>query len=191
MGMDYHIETDIELDDDGDLTGFPGQLSDFFAQIGGYGHCSEVSQLSSILDIDLSLFQNYDFPENPDSETTWQSVESLISKISELELAIETNSDYHKKIKYRLTGSPRGGAETCDEDFMKMIENMKSADINNVADLATLISKSTSEEVREENCPEDHGYISSNQLVRDVKTLRENLEKLGTKGVKKIKLFYS
>jgi hypothetical protein len=80
------------------LSRFPNGLSFFFEQVGGYGDCAEVSQVSSILNIDLNLFQNIDFPENPESDETWQTIDSVINKFSEFKQAIKQNPGYFEKV---------------------------------------------------------------------------------------------
>ncbi len=58
MGMSYFIVPNSKTSCEG---GFPDGLSFFFEQLEGYYETSEVSQVSEILDIDLSLFQNIDY----------------------------------------------------------------------------------------------------------------------------------
>ena len=55
MGKDYYIFTDKETDCTDD---FPEGLSNFFEQVGGFGDTAEAEQVSRILGIDLSIFQD-------------------------------------------------------------------------------------------------------------------------------------
>jgi hypothetical protein len=101
--MNYFIYADLETEDVYNeeiraLCQFPDGLSFFFEQVGGYDDCAKVSQVSSILNIDLDLFQNIDFPENPDSENTWQAIDIVINKLSEFKQAIMQKPKYFEQV---------------------------------------------------------------------------------------------
>ncbi|HEX8506108.1 MAG TPA: hypothetical protein VF630_12135, partial [Hymenobacter sp.] len=59
--MDYYIipEEETACEDS-----FPDGLSFFFEQVGGYGEAAEVEQVSRILQIDLSVFQETSLNED-------------------------------------------------------------------------------------------------------------------------------
>ena len=103
MSMNYFIYSDIELEDKYDeeirkLCEFPDGLSFFFEQVGGYDDFAEVSQVSRLLNIDLELFQKIDFPDNPDTHETWQSLEFIIAKLTEFKQAILQNPRYFEQV---------------------------------------------------------------------------------------------
>src|SRR5262245_53564802 len=105
MSMNYFIFSDLDLEDNYDeeilkLSSFPHGLSFFFEQVGGYGERAEVSQVSRILNIDLDLFQNVDFPENPNSNKTWQTIDIIINKLNEFSQCIESNPQYFQKVSH-------------------------------------------------------------------------------------------
>lgn len=62
MGMNYYIVPNKQTNCENN---FGNGLSFFFEQIGGYGEAAEVEQVSKILSIDLSVFQDVEYdPED-------------------------------------------------------------------------------------------------------------------------------
>ncbi|MFD2161500.1 hypothetical protein ACFSJU_03795 [Paradesertivirga mongoliensis] len=96
--MYYSIEANVKTSCEGQ---FPEGLSHFFEQIGGYGDKSMASQVEKVLKIDLSLFQHYDFVDNPKpSSAYWLEIRKMQGLLSSLKSKIRANPNYHKHVKY-------------------------------------------------------------------------------------------
>ena len=67
IGMSYEIIPDKQTRCVND---FGNGLSFFFEQVGGYEETAEVEQVSRILKIDLSVFQDVDYNYNDKNEVT-------------------------------------------------------------------------------------------------------------------------
>lgn len=122
------------------------KLSFFFEQIGGYGDKSEVAQVSAILAIDLSVFQDYDYGTEDliEEKTYWKDINTFINTVEALITKIQITPNYYTHVQHNLNYF----------------------------------------------YPADSGYLSSGQIVKDLKILRQILDCYQTNGVTKIKLMY-
>lgn len=172
MGMDYTIFADKETQCEDD---FPDDLSFFFEQYGGYEEYSEVGQVSTLLKIDLSCFQNYDYGTEDASEEKqyWQDIGLFTAKVVELIRKIEQNPDYYKAVKHGQRSSA---------SWKQVVQAIQQGDQAKYKEIAT----------NQANLyPPDHGYLSSGRLKEDLQRLKAILDCFKKAGVKKIKLMYS
>ena len=144
MSMNYFIYSDIEPEDTydeeiRDLSHFPYGLSFFFEQVGGYDECAEVSQVCELLNIDLDLFQNVDFPENPHSSKTWQTIEVVVNKLDEFSQAIKKNPKYFEKVLH--------GGERHPPDYGYLSKNVISQDIQTLKNNLQLLKEKGSKKL--------------------------------------------
>jgi hypothetical protein len=143
--MNYFIYSDIESEKSydkeiRDLCHFPHGLSFFFEQVGGYGDNGEVSQVSSLLNIDLNLFQNIDFPENPDSDGTWQTIDNVVDKLMEFKQAIKKNPGYFEKVLH--------GGKMHPPDYGYLSKDIISKDIEELETNLVLLREKGSKKIR-------------------------------------------
>lgn len=186
MGMDYFIIPDIQVECDDN---FPEGLSFFFEQIGGYGEYAEVEQVSRILQIDLSVFQEISFESEgeydegnneseveEESHTTWHDVKLIVDIVNALLNKIDAFPDYYKQVIH----SPNR-----KNDIQKLMQTIsKGENENAVHQLETLQAHEFY------NYPYDKDYLSKGKIVEDLIALRETLQCYQGKGVSKIKLLY-
>ena len=172
--MDYYIMPGGEAHCEND---FPESLSFFFEQVGGYDDYAEVSQVSRILQIDLSVFQEISYDEDEeyyspddedeeaedseDSPAIWHDTDAVILVIDDLLAKIAAFPDYYKQVMH-------GPARQQNEDFSLQMPDNK------------LLS----------GYPPDYGYLSKGEIIEDLKTLRKTLTCYEENGVYKFKFMY-
>jgi hypothetical protein len=186
MGMDYYIipENETHCEDS-----FPDGLSFFFEQVGGYGESAEVEQVSRILQIDLSVFQETSLNEEAgfededgavyegnEAQDIWHDTSAVAAIVDAFLAKIEAFPDYHEQVLHNP--NPKQ-----DDDLLMQI----------------LALSDKSEMVRQfealENqplfsYPPDYGYLSQGKIVEDLKTLRQTLACYKSNGVIQFKLLY-
>lgn len=189
MGMDYYIIPDGEVACENE---FPESLSFFFEQAGGYEEKAEVLQVSRILQIDLSVFQEISYDdegdyggfadedeedESPeDSPTIWHDTATVVSVIDNLLAKISAFPDYHKQVLHNPSRI---------KDLDVFFEVTASGDEEKIKQgLGVLESKPLF------GYPSDYGYLSDGGLVEDLKTLRKTLMCYEDSGVTRFKLMY-
>ena len=188
MGMDYYIIPEVEVNCEHE---FPEGLSFFFEQVGGYEEYAEVSQVSKILQIDLSVFQEISYDDEEEhsasfdeeeeaadnsSSTIWHSTVTVILLIDDLLAKIAAFPDYHKQVLHNPTR--RSALESLlqvatakDEESLKQkLEEVESS--------------------RHFAYPPDYGYLSEGRIVEDLKTLRKTLACYEGSGASRFKLIY-
>ena len=189
MGMDYYVIPEVETACQND---FPDNLSFFFEQVGGYGEYAEVSQVSRILQIDLSVFQEisyddeeyYDGPvdedeadESPeDASIIWHDTTTVVRIIDNLLAKIAAFPDYYKQILHNPNRKQ-------DLDALRQVT--ASGDEGRIQqDLEELESKPLF------SYPSDYGYLSKGEIVEDLKVLRKTLMCYEDNGVSRFKFMY-
>lgn len=175
--MDYYIHTDIKTKCD---TDFPNGLSYFFEQLDGYGNNSLVAQISEKLNIDLSIFQDYDYmTDDPDEEKKfWKDINVFIELVNEFIDKLVNNKNLLNSIKYN---SKR------EIDFNEIRKNISiNPNDTKIDDLVKYFSELESHY----QFPENDGYIENNELLDDLNKFKVNLNCYKKNGVKKIKLMY-
>ncbi|HET9505395.1 MAG TPA: hypothetical protein VFO93_17760 [Hymenobacter sp.] len=172
--MDYYIMPGGEAHCENE---FPESLSFFFEQVGGYDDYAEVSQVSQILRIDLSVFQEISYDEDEqyyspneedeevedseDSPAIWHDTDKVIILINSLLDKIAAFPDYYKQVIH-------GPARQQDAGLSLQITPTKLLP----------------------GYPPDYGYLSKGEIVEDLKTLRKTLTCYEENGVRKFKLMY-
>lgn len=189
MGMDYYIIPESEVNCQHE---FPESLSFFFEQVGGYEEYAEVSQVSRILQIDLSVFQeiSYDDDENyggpveedeeeespDDSPTIWHDTATVVLVIDSLLAKITAFPDYYKQVLHNPTRK---------QDLNTLFQVTASGNEEKIKQgLEELESKPLF------GYPSDYGYLSKGELVEDLKILRKTLMCYEDNGVSRFKLMY-
>jgi len=189
MGMDYYIIPESEVNCQHE---FPESLSFFFEQVGGYEEYAEVSQISKILQIDLSVFQeiSYDDDENyggpigedeedespEDSSIIWHDTATIIVLINSLLAKIMAFPDYYKQVLHNPNRK---------QDLNSLFYITASGDEEKIKQgLEILEAKPLF------GYPSDYGYLSNGELVEDLKILRKTLTCYEDSGVSRFKLMY-
>ncbi|NML68946.1 hypothetical protein HHL23_03940 [Chryseobacterium sp. RP-3-3] len=179
MGMDYYIEPKSENEYE-DYLDFPNTLSYFFEQFGGYDEKSIVSQIESILNIDLSIFQKvynpemeFDFEEydhdendhNPDD--FWVNTDDLIKKLEEFKEKIQSNTKYFSQIIFNP-----------DDDDSKM-SKMDIEDIIRYQKENPLTAY-----------PRNNGILTEESLSSSISELIDTLKNLRSQNIEQVRLNY-
>ncbi|RZJ92900.1 MAG: hypothetical protein EOO60_06825 [Hymenobacter sp.] len=189
MGMDYYIIPESEVNCQHE---FPESLSFFFEQVGGYEEYAEVSQVSKILQIDLSVFQeiSYDDGENcgepvsaeeedelpEDSSIIWHDTAIVIPIIDNLLAKIAAFPDYYKQVIHNPNR---------EQDLNSLFHVTASGDEEKIKQgLEILEAKPLF------GYPSDYDYLSNGELVEDLKILRKTLKCYEASGVSRFKLMY-
>lgn len=189
MGMDYYIIPDGEVACDNE---FPESLSFFFEQVGGYEEKAEVSQVSRILQIDLSIFQEISYDdeegsggfadedeedESPEySPAIWHDTAAVVSVIDSLLAKIAAYPDYYKQVLHNPNRR---------KDLDALFNVTASGDEEKIKQgLEVLESKPLF------GYPSDYGYLSDGGLVEDLNILRKTLMCYEDSGVTRFKLLY-
>jgi hypothetical protein len=168
VGTEYSLEANVKTNCNDD---FPPKLSFFFEQIGGFGDKSMVSQVEKILNIDLSIFQEYDFYDNEESsEKYWKNIIKFENVIDRLISKIKANPKYYEKLKYNPIKLEY--AFSSDSNEMKKIKAEKQEYENHPM----------------YGYPYDNKYLSTNAIVKDLETLKIILKCYKKNGATKIKL---
>jgi hypothetical protein len=174
MGMSYDNKPTKCTND------FGNGLSFFFEQVGGYEETAEVEQVSKILKIDLSVFQDvdYNYDDKIDVEKHWHDIDSLISIVDTFINKIATYPDYYKQVHH----NPADRNKQLDEE----------------SKLWTLTD--TAERDRKLEAlhkqpfyyfPPDHGYLSQGRLLRDLHILKKTLDCYKKNAVTKVRFEYT
>jgi hypothetical protein len=187
MGMDYYIIPEIETACQND---FPENLSFFFEQVGGYGEYAEVSQVSRILQVDLSVFQEISYDDGEyyggpideeeeapeDLPVIWHDTITVVQIIDNLLAKIAAFPDYHKQVlhnpnrKQGLNSLFRITASGNEQEIMQGLEALESKPFFSY--------------------PADHGYLSGGEIVEDLNALRKTLMCYEGNGVSRFKFMY-
>ncbi|MBO2011491.1 hypothetical protein [Hymenobacter negativus] len=185
--MDYYIipEEETTCEDS-----FPDGLSFFFEQVGGYGEAAEVEQVSRILQIDLSVFQEISFEEDEaydadeldedeqpeEASIIWHDVDKVTAVVDSFLTKIEAFPDYHKQVLHNPNRN---------QDLESLLQ------ITTIGDEAEMVRQF--QELENQPLfayPPDHGYLSQGKIVEDLKNLRQTLACYKSSGVSQFKLLY-
>jgi hypothetical protein len=170
MGMDYYIEADVKTKCKNE---FPSGLSFFFEQVGGFGEKSMVSQVENILNINLSTFQEYDYMDNEESDDRyWKDLKEFNALLDTLLAKIQANPRYYTKVKYNPV-TPIFGFSSDPKEMARMNKTVQEYEKHPMY-----------------GYPNDHGYLSSDAFIRDIKILKSVLQCYADQGATKIKLSY-
>jgi hypothetical protein len=170
MGMTYFIEPNIKTPCHDH---FPEGLSQFFEQWGGYENKSEVAQVEKILNINLTVFQKYDYIDTTGKLTRhWKNIETLDDLLSKLLLKIKANPQFYTQVKHNPISVeyfiPIDSAKEA-----RMNERQRAHDDNPMSDY-----------------PDDFGYLKSAHFQNDIKELRALLHCYRRAGATKVALAY-
>lgn len=169
--MNLYIHTDLPKKGEEKM---PENLSQFFEQYRGFGEASEVAQVESILEIDLSLFQNYSTDE---TKPVWISNEEMIALTRNFIASIHANPNYFRLVKH--TGVP--GLEFREE----FLHAQKDKDD---AKLVKLLKRW--QNTPDSEFPPDTKYLSDGKLLFDLVELDKILVFLWKMGARQIQLHY-
>ena len=177
MGMSYDIIPNKETKCAND---FGNGLSFFFEQVGGYGETAEVEQVSQILKIDLSIFQDIDYNYDDKNNITehWHDIDSLVFIVDTFINKITTHPDYYKQVLH----NPIDRNKQLDEES-KLWE---------IQD--TTLRNQKIEEIHKQPFyyyPNDYGYLSKGRLLKDLQILKKTLECYKKNGVTKVRFEYT
>lgn len=145
----------------------------FFEQWGGYDDKSEVAQVERILDINLTVFKEYDYPDTTGKITRhWKSIKTLDNLLAKLLLKIKANPQYYKQVIHNPVSMeyylPIDSAEEA-----RMEERQRAHNQNQLS-----------------NYPDDFGYLKSARFQNDIKALRALLYCYRRAGATKISISY-
>ncbi len=170
MGMYYYLIPETETNCTND---FPTGLSYFFDQVGGYGEYATVSQLESILNIDLSLFQK-----------TFIEDESMFEEMEEYGEIKNAEQEYKKHKE-----NTRIATDYILEILIEFRDGLKkNKDFANTLKFNN--NKTLPEEVRA-LCPPEIEYYKNGKFINDLDTLILTLECYKKNGIKYLRLGYA
>ena len=175
MGMSYDIIPNKKIKC---ANNFGNGLSFFFEQIGGYGETAEVEQVSRILGIDLSVFQdvNYNYEDSTDISGHWHSIDSLSLLIEEFISKIQNNPDYYKQVLH-------------NPDIEKQLEEENR--IWNIEDSTERDTQLNSLRAQPfYYYPPDYGYLRDGRIFNDLRILKQTLICYKKSGATEIRLTY-
>jgi hypothetical protein len=157
---------------------FPDGLSFFFEQIGGYDDKAEVAQVSEILHIDLSVFQDVEY--NPEDQTEadkhWHDIEPFAAIVDSFTAKIKAQPDYYKKVIHNPNAK------------QQRAELSRLSSMRDTAGYTQL--SATFEQQPYYYYPPDYGYLSESRILTDLDALRQILACYKKNGVTKIRLEY-
>lgn len=176
-GMNYYIEANVKNTCGTELMGgtyaLSREFSNFFAAVNAYDNKSEIKQVEQILKIDLSTFQQYDYI-NKDAkiEIHWKDIYTFNKVLDNLLNKIKVNPSYYKKVKYNPVEAQHGFS-TDSAEMQKIFAKQREHENHPM-----------------HGYPNDWSYLSSGQLVNDVKELKTILKCYMRSGATKIQLTY-
>ena len=174
-GMYYYIVPNKSTQCKND---FGNGLSFFFEQVGGYGDKAEVEQVSKLLDIDLSIFQDvgYDPEDKVEVEKHWHDLNTFTTIVDKFIDKINGNPEYYKKVVH----NPE--KKKLDDELSQILYMKDTARAEKLR------------KILEANpfyyYPPDYGYLSEGRILKDLKTLKKTLECYRKNGVTKVRLEY-
>jgi hypothetical protein len=177
MGMSYDIIPNKQTKC---ANNFGNGLSFFFEQVGGYGQTAEVEQVSQILKIDLSVFQDvdYNYDDKNNVAKHWHDIDSLISIVDMFIDKIVAHPDYHKQVHH----NPADRNKQLDEES-------KLWQLTDTAERDKKI-----EALRNQPFyyyPPDYGYLSQGRLLKDLEILKKTLDCYKKNAVTKVRFEYT
>ena len=174
MSMTYFLVPDKKGSCSDD---FPDGLSYFFEQIGGFDEKAEVAQVSRVLQIDLSVFQDveYNYEDEKEVKKHWHNLPEFASIVDILIAKIKMTPDYYKKVIH-------------DPDYQKHLE--ESIRIGSSGD--TTQYSQWLKEVEKSNYyyPPDHGYLREGRILKDLNDLKKTLDCYQKNGVIRVRIEY-
>ena len=176
MGMNYEIIPNKQIKCSND---FGNGLSFFFEQVEGYGETAEVEQVSKILQVDLSIFQDvdYNYDDTTDVIKHWHALDSLIIIVDTLLDKIAAQPEYYKQVHH----NPIDRNKQVDEE-------------SNLWKLTDSVERDKKiEGLRKQHFyyyPNDRGYLSKGRLIKDLQILKRTLNCYKKSGVTKIRFEY-
>jgi len=177
MGMSYDIIPNKQTKCAND---FGNGLSFFFEQVGGYGETSEVEQVSQILKIDLSVFQDvdYNYDDTNDVADHWHHVDSLSSIVDTFIGKITAQPDYYKQVNH----NPADRNKQIDEE-------------SRLWQLTDTVERDRKIAALHQQpfyyYPPDYGYLSQGRLLKDLHTIKKTLDCYKKSGVTKVRFEYT
>ena len=176
MGMSYDIIPNKETKCEND---FGDGLSYFFEQVEAYYETAEVEQVSRVLNIDLSVFQdiNYNYEDKSDIENHWHDIDTFVALVDTFISKIKSNPDYYKQVFY----NPNRDKNLDEEQRIWQIADTAERDKK----LELLRSQPFY------YYPPDRGLLSEGRLLKGLQTLRRTLECYKKSGVTKVRLEYT
>jgi hypothetical protein len=175
MGMYYYIVPNKQTACKDD---FSSQLSFFFEQVGGYGETAEVEQVSKILNIDLSIFQDvaYDMEDQAEADKHWHNIDGFTSIVDSFIAKIKAQPDYYNKVIHNPNKQKQ-------DDEMSRLIYMKDT-----AKAAKMIAELEKQPFY--YYPPDYGYLSEGRILKDLQSLRTTFDCYQKNGVTKVRLEY-
>ncbi|GAB2772823.1 hypothetical protein HNQ93_000822 [Hymenobacter luteus] len=180
--MDYYLIPDQETDCENE---FPQGLSFFFEQVGGYNEHAEVAQVSRILQIDLSIFQQVSWENDgleadegaDEPSTVWHHLDTVTAVVENFITKIQQHPDYFTQVVHNPNR----------QNDLNRLHHILSNAPNEAAAITGF------EEVMTQPLhlyPPDYGYLSQGGLVADLHTLRQTLQCYRSCGVTSVQFLY-
>lgn len=175
LGMSYAIVPDRATPCTND---FGNGLSYFFEQVGGYEEFAEVSQVSRVLHLDLSLFQDvaYNYEDSKDVAQHWHRLDSVSRVVDRFIAAIKAHPDYYRAVRHN------------PKQAQQLVEMERIGTLTDSAEQERALKKLMAEPYY--YYPADHGYLRSGRLLKDLQTLRHTLRCYQQHGVRNVRLEY-
>jgi hypothetical protein len=176
MSMNYDIipNKQTQCNDE-----FGEGLSFLFEQVGGYGNKAEVEQVSKVLQLDLSIFQDveYSYEDKKGIEKHWHSIDVVYSLVDTFISKIHSHPDYYKQVYH----NPNRNGQLKEQQRIWEITDTAERD----KQLELLYKQPYY------FYPPDYGYLSSGGLLKGLTTLKKTLDCYRKNGVTKIRFEYN
>jgi hypothetical protein len=176
LGMTYSIIANKETNCENN---FGDGLSFFFEQIGGYEEFAEVIQVSKILKVDLTIFQDvdYNYEDKSEIDKHWHDIDKLLILIETVLKKIELNPNYYKKVKHNLNRDKQLEDESKIWLIMDSLEREKKLKQLHIQPFYYY--------------PPDYKYLSEGRFLKDLHILQKTLLCYKKSGATKFRLEYS
>ena len=176
MGMSYDIIPNKKTKCSNE---FGEGLSFFFEQVGGYEETAEVEQVSRILKLDLSVFQDidYNYENKSDVEKHWHTIDAIYSLVDTFIHKIVANPEYYKQVHHNHN------REKQLDDEQRLWQLKDSSERDRQLEL-----------LRQQPFyyyPPDYRYLSEGRLLKGLQTLKMTLDCYKKSGVTKIRFEYN
>jgi len=175
MGMSYFIYPDkpTHCKDN-----FGEGLCLFFGEVGGYGEKAESAQVSQILKIDLTVFQDVGYdPENQgELNKHWHSIDKFTGIVDSLITKINSHPDFYKQVIYN------------PNEQQQHIEISKAAQLRDSTKFLALLEEQKKQPFY--GYPGDYGFLHDGRLQAELQLLKQTLICYKANGVTKVRLEY-
>lgn len=150
----------------------------FFGEVGGYGEKAESAQVSQILKIDLTVFQDvgYDPQNKAELNKHWHPIDKFTGIVDSLNAKIKSHPDFYKKVIYN------------PNEQQQHAELSKAVQQGDQSKLLALVEEQQKQPFY--GYPGDYGFLHDGRLQEELQLLKQTLSCYKANGVTKVRLEY-